>query len=133
MMDEQINQQIIAQYYSIIKNKIDRMQFNSALASVDKLLTNFPNNEYGYYYKGVCEFALNRLVHSIRSYTNAIELNPAFAKAYFNLGSSHFSMQQYDLALINIAKALVLFTRLKEQDNRQRCLEAIKIIEKERG
>lgn len=127
-----MNDSVIIQYYQIIKNKISQQRFQSALRNIDKLLYNFPRNPYGYYYRGVCEFALERYEKSLRSYLIAIKLDPVFDKAYFNLGITYYCLNQYDSALINIGKALVLFSKKKELDNKKRCIEALKIIESER-
>lgn len=127
-----MNDSVIIQYYQIIKNKISQQRFQSALRNIDKLLYNFPRNPYGYYYRGVCEFALERYEKSLRSYLIAIKLNPVFDKAYFNLGITYYCLNRYDSALINIGKALVLFSKKKELDNKKRCIEALKIIESER-
>ena len=128
-----MSQNIIIEYYSIIKNKITQRQLNSALNSINKLLCNYPSDEIGYYYRGVCEFALNRYPQAINSYSTALKINPAFAKAYFNLGVTYLMLSQFDLALINVGKALVIFSKQKEQDKKHRCIEALKIIEKKRG
>lgn len=123
---------IIREYYLIIKNKILQARFESALMSADKLLHNFPNDYFGYYYKGVCFFALEKYQDSMKNYVKALELNPGFDKAYFNLGVCYYILRKYDYALINIAKALIIFTKQKELDKKQRCMEAIKYIESER-
>ena len=128
-----MSQNIIIEYYSIIKNKIVERQFNSALNSINKLLCNYPSDEIGYYYRGVCEFALNQLPQSVKSYSTAIKINPAFAKAYFNIGVSYFMLSEFDLALISIGKALLIFSKKREQDCKHRCIEALKIIERERS
>ncbi len=127
-----MSENIVNVYYQIIKNKISLQRFQSAMRNIDKLLYNFPTNPYGYYYRGVCEFALEKYEKSVRSYLIAIKLNPVFDKAYFNLGISYYCLNKYDNALINIGKALVLFSKKRELDNRKRCIEALKIIENER-
>ncbi len=127
-----MDQNVVFEYYAIIKNKISQGNFESALGSIDKLLYNFPNDIYGYYYKAVCEFAQNKHEESIRDYKIVIQLEPGFAKAYFNLGVCYYVYHFYDDALINIGKALFLFTRGREQDSKQRCIEAIKYIDLER-
>ncbi len=127
-----MNESIIVEYCQIIKNKISQARFQSAMRNIDKLLYNFPANPFGYYYRGVCEFALERYDKSVNSYLTAIKLNPAFDKAYFNLGISYYCLNKYDNALINIGKALVLFSKKRELDNKKRCIEALKIIESER-
>ena len=128
-----MNQSIIREYYQIIKSKISQTHFETAMINIDKLLFNFPKDEHGYYYKGVCEFALNNHKNAIKYYSAAIQLNPAYAKAYFNLGVVYYIYRKYDLALINIGKALLIFTKQKELDKKQRCIDALKLIEKERG
>ena len=123
---------IINEYYRIIKNKISHSNFDSAMGSIDKLLTNFPQNSQGYYYKGVCNFAMEKYEDSIASYMMSLSIDPAFAKAHFNLGVAYYILNNYDEALIHIAKALVIFSNLKELDCRARCVAAIKLIESER-
>lgn len=127
-----MNQSVIREYYMMIKEKISQTLFESAMSSIDKLLCNFPKDEHGYYYKGVCEFALDNRKNAIKCYMAAIKINPAYAKAYFNLGAAFYEEGQTDLALINIAKALIIFTKQKELDKKQRCVEALKFIQKER-
>ena len=127
-----MSQQIVREYYIIIKQKISSAHFDSAMNSIDKLLANFPNDEHGYYYKGVCEFAKEKYKEALKSFSCAIKINPAHAKAYFNLGATLYILKQVDLALINIAKALLIFTKRKELDKKQRCLETLMFIEKER-
>ena len=128
-----MSQNIIFEYYSIIRNKISQLQFNSALNSINKLLFAYPSDEVAYYYRGVCEYALNKHHQAIKSYSMAIKINPAYAKAYYNLGATYFALQNFDLALINIGKALVIFSMKKEQNEKYRCIEALKLIQRKRG
>ena len=123
---------IVKEYYTIIKNKITQADFISASRSVDKLLYNFPNDENGYYFRGVCNFAQEKYEEAIKSYITAIKINPKFSKAYFNLGVCYYVLNNYDNALINIAKALVIFSNQKELSFKQRCIDAIRLIDAER-
>lgn len=123
---------IVKEYYAIIKNKIVQADFISALRSIDKLLYNFPNDENGYYYRGVCLFAQEKYEESIKNYQTALKINSKFSKAYFNLGVCYYVLNEYDDALINIAKALVIFSNQKELSSKQRCIEAIRLIDVER-
>lgn len=120
------------EYYHVIKNMLVQLRFEAALFSVSKLLMLNPNDEHAYYYKGVCEFALEKYKDSLKSYNKAVEIDPSYAKAYFNIGVCYYMAKQYDPALINIGKALVIFTKRKELDKKQRCIEALKKIEAER-
>ena len=128
-----MNQYLLREYYQLIKNKISQTHFETALININKLLHSFPKNEHAYYYKGLCEFALTNYNNAIKYYSIAIQLNPAYAKAYFNLGVAYYLFKEYDLALINIGKALIIFSKQKELDKKQRCIDALKLIEKERG
>ena len=123
---------IIREYYIVIKTKLTQLRFDAALTSVNKLLQARPKDEHGFYYKGVCEFALEKPQAAIKSYNEAIKIDPGFAKAYFNLGICYFILKQYDPALINIAKALVIFTKRRELDKKKRCIEALEVIQRER-
>lgn len=125
-------EEVILEYYQIIKNKISQLEFTSAIRSAEKLLYNFPNNPYGYYFKGLCEFAMDKLEDSVNNYQKAIKLNPSFARAYFNLGVSFFELKCYDHALINFAKAMLIFSKQRDIAGKRRCLEALRIVEGER-
>lgn len=122
-------EEILKEYNLIIKNKISLGNFNSAIASIQKLLGYAPKTDFGYYYLGVCNFALEKYKQSITDYAQAIKLNPTNAKAYFNLGVSYYMLKYNDYALINIGKALFLFSKAKELDKKERCIEALRLIE----
>ena len=128
-----MDKNIIGEYYQIIKSKISQANFDSAMDNIEKLIYNFPSDEYGYYYRGVCEFARGDYPDSIKSYSKALKLNPGFGKAYFNLGVSHYMLNDYDNALINIGKALIVFSKLKQLENKARCFDALNFIEIERS
>lgn len=128
-----MNPATIREYYQLIKNKIQLAHFETALHTIDKLLDVNPKDEHAYYYKGVCSFALENYKQATKCYSIAIQLNPAHAKAYFNLGVTLYISRQFDLALVNFAKALIIFTKQKELDKKQRAMDAIKLIEKERN
>lgn len=127
-----MDQNVLYEYWAIIKNKIEQCSFDSALGSIDKLLDNFPNDEWGYYYKGVCEFALNKHEEAVREYRTALQLEPNFAKAHFNLGVCYYLFRMYDECLVCFGNALYIFALNHEQDNKKRCIDAIKYVNIER-
>ena len=127
-----MDKRIINEYYRIIKNKISQFNFESALNSIDKLLASFPNDSNAYYYKGVCKFALEKTDDSINAYIKSISLDIIHAKAYFNLGVAYYVKNNYDNALINISKALIVFSKQKELECKKRCIDALNFIKTER-
>lgn len=128
-----MDKKIFEDYCFIIKEKISQQRFEAALASAMRLKQHFPQNEIGYYYCAICEFAIQNFDKSAKLYNEVLKINPANAKAYYNLGICEYLEKKYDNALINIAKALVIFTKTKELDKKQRCIEALKLIESERA
>ena len=127
-----MSDEILTQYYRMIKNKIIQAGFHSAIANINKLLANFPDDSRAYYYMGVCNFALERYEEAMVSYMKAISLDITNAKAYFNLGIIYYLQNDFDSALINIGKALFLFAKQKEIDCKERCIEALNFIQTER-
>ena len=123
---------VIREYYSIIRDKIRHCYFETAILNINKLLSVYPKDEHAYYYKGVCNFALNDYRNAVINYNTAIKLNPGYAKAYFNLGVTYYIVKDYDKALINIAKALIIFEKQKELNKRKRAIDALNLIKKER-
>ena len=80
-----MDENVIKEYCFIIKNKVFQQRFESALDDAMRLKRYFPNNEVGHYYCALCEFALQNFEKAQKHYKDAIKINPAFAKAYFNL------------------------------------------------
>ena len=123
---------ILNEYVEMIKNKLYVLNFESALASAEKLMANYPKNSCAHYFVGVCNFALERYDNAISNYIKAISLDVGNAKAYFNLGVAYYLLNDFDNALINIGKAMIIFSKKKELDNRKRCYDALNFIQMER-
>ena len=123
-MDENVKKE----YYSIIKSKISQCSIKTALEYIDQLLHNFPKDFLGYYFKGVCFYALEGYETSVKYYLTSLKINPVFAKTYFNIGISYYMLQKKDLALINLGKALILFSKAKDEEKKLRCINALRIV-----
>ena len=128
-----MKQSMIEEYHLIIKNKISQSRFESALGNIKKLLAYNPKDDIAYYYMGVCHFAQERYDDSINFYKTALKINPANPRAYFNLGVCYYLANHYDTALINIGKALIIFSKMKELDSKKRCVDALNFIQIQRG
>ena len=120
---------IIDEQISLIRSLIGQENFDGAIRNCEKLIEEYPNNELGYYYRALCFFAQDRIEDSIKNYAQALQINPSFAKAYFNVGVSYFTLNYFDYALINFAKALVLFVKSNEANAKVRCINALKVVE----
>lgn len=123
---------IIKEYYRIILDKINHANFDGAIRSADKLLSYYDNDAGAFYYKGVASFALEKYMDAVRFFSKSLEIDPVFAKAYFNLGATLYISNKYDDALINIGKALILFSKEGELDCKDRCMHALTYIQDER-
>ena len=62
--------------YEIIKNLIDNNRYNEALAKLDILIAQNPNDDEAYYIKGKVYQRLSQWGNAIKTYNKAIELNP---------------------------------------------------------
>ena len=125
------DEKLIAEYYFLIKEKIINGHFISAVTSAEKFVQEFPQCELPHYLKGICHFMLQEYEISINSYEKVLEINPEFARAYYNLGVAYFFVEQTDKALTNIAKALIIFDKRKEEGAKQKCIESLEFIQKE--
>lgn len=121
------------EYIRIIKNKISINEYEAALDNTIRLLNHDPNFADGYYYQGLCRFALGDLVSSINNYEKCIELNPVYAKAYYNLGVAKYYMNKFKEALNYIEYANKLFTKEDDKTSSAKCLESIEFIKEEHG
>ena len=74
------------EYCKIIQSKLVTQEFEAALDNAEKLVKYAPNCARGYYYQGLCYYALNDFESSMNNYEKCIELDHSFAKAYYNLG-----------------------------------------------
>jgi len=124
---------VIRDYCRAIKKKTSMGDYIGALGIADRLVYAFPHSDKGYYYRGICYYGLERYEDSIANYKMALKIDPLSAKTYFNLGTCYQQLKQFDLALINIGKALILFSRKKDDNAKLKCIDAIQFIEYKRN
>lgn len=122
---------LIEEYYNLIKKKITDGEYINAANYCDRFIKEFPKNELPYYLKGIINYLLNRLEESESCYLRAIEINPAHAKSYYNLGINYYFLNQKDNALINIGKAYIIFNRANDIESRNKCVESLEFIRDE--
>ena len=124
-----MDNELLKEHCLTIENRIHNAMFQAAINNCTMLLRTFPKHHLGYYYLGVCYFALEEYEKALKNYNLTLLINPVYSKAYFNLGVTYFMLNSFDSALINIGKALILFSRIKDEKSKERCIQAIKTIQ----
>ncbi len=121
------------EYCKIIQSKIDLQDFDNALSNAKKLVKYSPECAMGYYYQGLCYYALNDFASSINNYEKCIELNNYFAKAYYNLGITIYYLNKYKEAKNYIEYAYKLFSMQEDKEACAKCIDSLEFIKEEHG
>ena len=87
---------------------IDKNDFESAIAPLQKVLTDQPDFAYAHFQLGYVYTALKRSADARAEYERAIALDPKMAEAYLNLGILLFEEQEYAAAVVPLRKAVDL-------------------------
>lgn len=119
------------EYIKIIKNKLSINEFDEALDNAERLIKHDPLFSDGYYYQGLCYFALGDLNASINNYEKCIELNHNFAKAYYNLGVAKYYLNKFKESLNYIEYANKLFIKEGDKASSAKCIDSIEFIKEE--
>ena len=63
-------------------------ELDKALVDANKLIKAFPNNALLHNVIGACYAGLGQLGSAVKSYEKAIDIDPNYSKAYYNLGNA---------------------------------------------
>lgn len=102
------NQDIINYEFSIY---LDDNDFEGALKSIDASISNSPNNPIYHYNKGFLYDQKKDIDNAATSYSKALELDPGYFDAYYNMGALYFNKgadlinESNDLPLNQAAKS----------------------------
>ncbi len=121
------------EYCKIIQSKIDLQDFDAALVNARKLVKYAPDCARGYYYQGLCYYALSDFDNSINNYEKCIELDHYFAKAYYNLGITIYYLNKIKEAKNYIEYAYKLFLAKKDESSCAKCVDSLEFIKEEHG
>ena len=119
------------EYCKIIQSKLDLEDFDGALLNAKKLLKYAPDCARGYYYQGLCHYALCDFDASINNYEKCIELDHNFAKAYYNLGIAKYYLGYFKEAKNYIEYAYKLFTNKEDKTACAKCVDSLEFIQEE--
>ena len=68
-----------------IVNDLNNGQKNKALIALDKLINQFPDQALLFNLRGACYESLSQFEQSIENFSKAIEINPNYVEAFYNL------------------------------------------------
>jgi len=88
------------------RRDIDKSDFESAIAPLQKVLTDQPDFAYAHFQLGYVYTALKRSADARTEYERAIALDPKMAEAYLNLGLLLLDRQEYAAAVVPLRKAV---------------------------
>ena len=89
-----------------IINDINNGQINKALASLEQLINEFPDQALLYNLRGACYEVTSQFEQSIENFSKAIELHPNYAEAFYNLGVVQKKAGKIDDAIYSYKKAI---------------------------
>lgn len=89
----------IRQLISNHTGNVQRRDPLKALNEINDLLQNFPYLFDLHFIQGTLYVELGQLSSAIQAYSLAIQINPAFSKAYLNLGSVYQTLNLFDKAI----------------------------------
>ena len=95
-------------------------QYEKAEAALDKAIKYDKNNFEAYYYRGCAKVNATKYKEAIADFEKAVELNPGYADAYFNLGNTYFFMHDEDKAC-EYYKLAAQYGRPNLEDHLKRC------------
>jgi tetratricopeptide (TPR) repeat protein len=90
----------------LIINLLNQKNFNQSLALSTELLAEFPKSILLFNIIGASNSGLYQFDDAIKSYQNAIQINPNYAEAYYNMGIAYRNLDSYKLAIDCYSKAL---------------------------
>ena len=89
-----------------IVNDLNNGQNNKALIALDKLINEFPDQALLFNLRGACYESISHFEQSIENFSKAIEINPNYAEALYNLGVVQKKAGKLDEAIYSYKKAI---------------------------
>ncbi len=77
---------------------VNYSKFDEAEQTLDKAIKYDKSNYEAYYHRGCVKVNQKRYKDAIADFEKAVELNPNYADAYFNLGKTYFLLNDEDKA-----------------------------------
>ena len=91
-----------------IVNDLSNGQSHKALIALDNLINEFPDQSLLFNLRGACYDATGEFEQSIENFSKAIEINPNYAEAFYNLGVAQKKAGKLDDAIYSYQKAIAI-------------------------
>jgi len=88
--------------------QIDREDLATAQQTTSKLLATYPLNVAAYDLQGLIYLRENKLDAAVEAFSNAIEKDPSYAIAWYNLGAAKHQLGELEAARSYLSKAIEL-------------------------
>ena len=92
-------------------------KFQDALSAIDELIVENPNDALLFNIRGACYAGLDKINLARDNYEKAIELNPEYSKAHFNLAGVLHEQEEYDASIQSYETALSIDPNYAEAHN----------------
>jgi predicted TPR repeat methyltransferase len=92
-------------------------KFNKAIDILNNVSMNYPNEPILYNIKGACFAGIGDEKNAIKSYEQAIRLDPSYAKAYYNLAGILHDLKNYNSSISSYKKTIYLESNNAEAHN----------------
>ncbi|MEK7724537.1 MAG: tetratricopeptide repeat protein [Acidobacteriota bacterium] len=100
--------------------------YESAVYYYTKHIGKFPNDEVGYYNRGLAYNFQKKFQQAIADFNKTLQLNPQYWKAYSGRGYAYLMLQNYELAIREFTSAIQLNPNDNiSYDNRGLCYKAL--------
>ena len=88
-----------------------------ALDEVKSLAKRFPKDSLLHNITGACYAGLGQLGSAIKCYDKAIDINPDYAKAHFNLGNAYHEQGELDESITSYQRSIEIDPNYAEAHN----------------
>jgi tetratricopeptide (TPR) repeat protein len=83
-------------------------RIQEVLNAINVLIKNYPNSSVLYNIIAACYASIGRLDAAVKSYEQALTINPSYAEAHSNLGLTFHELGQFDAAIKSYEQALLI-------------------------
>lgn len=110
-------------------DKLDKEDYEGAIADFNQVLKTEPNNVYAYLGRGVAYFDLHQYPAANTDFDQVLEMNPKIAYGYYFRGFTRYLLKDKPGAIADLRQASTLFKQQGKQDLAQKASDAVEKIQ----